>query len=396
MDEKLKKLRLLASTNSKRFLEELRDLIQEWKSLKKSDKKKFQTDIIEMQKIGQDLFEKLYYKKSESNEDVIKAIEKGSQNVFDKSGLKSNVLKVREMLKYIQADEAEKALKVMDNLSSVAKQRGGTILNTLEIGNNRAGVIENAKKRGINKFRYEGPTGALSRDFCKSRVGNVYTIEEIELMDNTQKLPVLYFCGGYNCRHRWVAVENLAKTPENIDAAQKTAEEIIKMGVKEVESVKGWTGTDYISIIRFQRGQIDKNSSHYKIISDKIDVLDKVLTKSPQYNGITYRGVSDCDIQYYKSWKNIGEVKKFDNFTSTTLDPDVAEDFSNSGNFDLLFTIRTKKGVNISGLSTKKHEYEILLDDKQQYKILNVEEINVKFDNKKQISGKLIIKLEAL
>lgn len=207
MEEKLKKLRLLASTSSKRFLEELRDLIQNWKSLKKTDKKKFQRHIIEMQRIGQDLFQKLYYKKSDLNEEVIKAIEEGSQNVFDKSGLKSNVLKVREMLKYIQADEPKKALAVMNNLSSVAKTRGGTILNTLEIGNNRANVIENAKKRGITKFRYEGPTGILSRGFCKSRVGNVYTIEEIELMDNMQRLPVLYFCGGYNCRHRWVAVQ---------------------------------------------------------------------------------------------------------------------------------------------------------------------------------------------
>ncbi|HRP03229.1 MAG TPA: hypothetical protein PLE30_11335 [Candidatus Kapabacteria bacterium] len=139
------------------------------------------------------------------------------------------------MLKYIQADEPQKALAVMNNLSSVAKTRGGAILNTLEIGNNRANIIENAKKRGITKFRYEGPTGILSRGFCKDRVGRVYTIEEIELMDNMQRLPVLYFCGGYNCRHRWVAVivgeityDNGAKPKAH---ELETAEKLSKHGI---------------------------------------------------------------------------------------------------------------------------------------------------------------------
>lgn len=206
MEEKLKKLRLLASTNPKRFLEELRDLISEWKSLTKTEKKKFENDIRTLEKVANDLFLKLYTKRANSNDNVISAIEKGTANIFDKGNLKLNTLKLREMLSLIQDDKTDKALKVMDGISSNVKSRGETILNTLLIGNNRASVIENAKKRGINQFRYEGPRGELSRDFCKSRVGKVYTIEEIELMDNQQRLPVLYFCGGYNCRHRWVVV----------------------------------------------------------------------------------------------------------------------------------------------------------------------------------------------
>jgi len=47
---------------------------------------------------------------------------------------------------------------------------------------------------------------AGARPFCRERVGKVYSIEEIRAMDNGQGLAVEYFCGGWNCRHRWVAV----------------------------------------------------------------------------------------------------------------------------------------------------------------------------------------------
>jgi len=46
---------------------------------------------------------------------------------------------------------------------------------------------------------------AGARPFCRERVGKVYSIEEIRAMDNGQGLAVEYFCGGWNCRHRWVA-----------------------------------------------------------------------------------------------------------------------------------------------------------------------------------------------
>jgi len=47
---------------------------------------------------------------------------------------------------------------------------------------------------------------AGARPFCRERVGKVYSIDEIRGMSNGQGLAVEYFCGGWNCRHRWVAV----------------------------------------------------------------------------------------------------------------------------------------------------------------------------------------------
>lgn len=211
MEEKIKKLKLLAATDSKRFLELLRDIIQEWKSLDKVEKNKFREEIKNLEKIGNEIFMTILTKKAEYHESVIYAIEKGSKGLFDISGLKTNIIQVRRMLNYMLEDKPQEALKTFKKISSSATYRAETLLNTLTIANSRANVVENAKKRGIKQFRYEGPRGALSRDFCRARVGKVYTIDEIEKMDNGQNLPVLYFCGGYNCRHRWVAVEETLK-----------------------------------------------------------------------------------------------------------------------------------------------------------------------------------------
>jgi hypothetical protein len=42
------------------------------------------------------------------------------------------------------------------------------------------------------------------RAFCKKHIGRVYTEAEIQRLSNGQGLPVRYYMGGYNCRHRWV------------------------------------------------------------------------------------------------------------------------------------------------------------------------------------------------
>lgn len=70
---------------------------------------------------------------------------------------------------------------------------------------NRTAAITKAKRAGVAQFRYDGP--ASERDFCKRRLGKVYTLDEIKRMDNGQGLPVWQYGGGYRCRHRWTAVE---------------------------------------------------------------------------------------------------------------------------------------------------------------------------------------------
>lgn len=65
----------------------------------------------------------------------------------------------------------------------------------------RAGIVEN--------FLYVGPLDSETRPFCISKVGNIYSRKQIDAMRNGQNAEVSDVWsnrGGYNCRHRWVAV----------------------------------------------------------------------------------------------------------------------------------------------------------------------------------------------
>lgn len=75
----------------------------------------------------------------------------------------------------------------------------------------RASNIEAARSAGYEWFRYVGPSTNL-RKFCAQHLGRVYHISEIQVMTNGQGLSVLYYQGGYNCRHDWeVVTEEVAR-----------------------------------------------------------------------------------------------------------------------------------------------------------------------------------------
>ena len=77
-----------------------------------------------------------------------------------------------------------------------------TIALTSKTALSRANRIANAEKGGVKRFRYFGPPA--EREFCFERLNNVYTIEQIRRMDNGHGLEVLYYCGGFRCRHQWL------------------------------------------------------------------------------------------------------------------------------------------------------------------------------------------------
>lgn len=68
---------------------------------------------------------------------------------------------------------------------------------------------------GFKKYLYTGPLDDVTRAFCEEvlteRNPPIYTIEEIGDMDNGQIGDVWTTCGGYNCRHIWVPVDDLTE-----------------------------------------------------------------------------------------------------------------------------------------------------------------------------------------
>jgi SPP1 gp7 family putative phage head morphogenesis protein len=60
------------------------------------------------------------------------------------------------------------------------------------------------KQADIKKYKYFGPKDSKNRDFCSEHVGKVYTVAEIEQMDNGFPAPwnnVMVYGGGISCRH---------------------------------------------------------------------------------------------------------------------------------------------------------------------------------------------------
>lgn len=58
---------------------------------------------------------------------------------------------------------------------------------------------------GVERLRYDGPAGT-TRPWCIEHIDKVYTIDEVRTMVNDFGQPALSYCGGYNCRHRWVPI----------------------------------------------------------------------------------------------------------------------------------------------------------------------------------------------
>jgi hypothetical protein len=102
---------------------------------------------------------------------------------------------------------------IMKRISDVPLHQIETELRTSMMAFNRTITAIQAEENGIEKFLYIGPDDKITRDFCSDVLNErnppVFTINEIEAMDNGQGLDVLQYGGGYNCRHEWRPV-----TPE--------------------------------------------------------------------------------------------------------------------------------------------------------------------------------------
>lgn len=85
-----------------------------------------------------------------------------------------------------------------------------TEASTLRAGFSRAVEFNIAEELGLDLFLYAGPEDDITREFCQgvfdAKDPPIYSKAEIDAMDNGQGLPVAEYGGGYNCRHRWLAI----------------------------------------------------------------------------------------------------------------------------------------------------------------------------------------------
>jgi hypothetical protein len=83
---------------------------------------------------------------------------------------------------------------------------------------------EKAKELQLDWRVYVGPIDSKTREVCLEWVGNAYTVQEIEQLDNGQTGNVLVDRGGWSCRHDWDPIDK--ELAETIRADAGTAEAV--------------------------------------------------------------------------------------------------------------------------------------------------------------------------
>lgn len=107
----------------------------------------------------------------------------------------------------------------------------GTIANTQYMTFSRTVTETINRETGWNHRLYTGPIDLKIRPFCLKYVGHILTVNEIQKLDNEQLPNPLVTGGGYNCRHKWMAV------PPNYQLSKKN-EKAIDNQKERVEKVK--------------------------------------------------------------------------------------------------------------------------------------------------------------
>lgn len=72
---------------------------------------------------------------------------------------------------------------------------------------NRIGREQIRESAGLQHGYYYGDARVNTRPFCLRLIDKVFTLQQIEQMDNGQLSPVSIYAGGWNCIHSWLWVD---------------------------------------------------------------------------------------------------------------------------------------------------------------------------------------------
>lgn len=84
--------------------------------------------------------------------------------------------------------------------------------------------VEAVKSTPSDVYAFMGPADVKLRPFCRTHVGKVFTLAEIDALDNKQLPNVFLTGGGYNCRHTFVAVSKLSSLRALVGTNQRVPE----------------------------------------------------------------------------------------------------------------------------------------------------------------------------
>jgi len=187
------------------------------KSLIKAELEKAQSKIA---KVYDDYFSELPGKITDADYEKMLAVHEVDFSQINKAERK---IIEQEIKRAARAGYGYDTLRSRLKDRNICDANAKTLANTALAQFDNAYMFENAKQAGIEYYKYDGPLNTNTRTFCRGHLGNVYTIDEIKLMDNGQGLSVLTSLGGYNCSHYWSPVLNPDTTKNKKVDESKTA-----------------------------------------------------------------------------------------------------------------------------------------------------------------------------
>lgn len=153
------------------------------------------------------------------DKDVLKALQQNTWNTFNQFGLATQEKLVDSMyssilgnLPYTQlVDDVRGLLSGFEGKTGNMARYADLYASDATMNFHTEVTLKKATDIGISNFLYYGNVMKTTRPFCRERVGNVYSKEEIEGWDalswQGQSGPAMTNRGGYNCRHSWVPVK---------------------------------------------------------------------------------------------------------------------------------------------------------------------------------------------
>ena len=135
----------------------------------------------------------------------------------------------------------------------------------------------------------------------------------------------------------------------------------------ESSAIKAYTGEDaYRGINSNLRNDTSLDSEQGKIANNLNSALDRAPNPPPPAE--VYRGLMGEGAATFSGQLKEGDTLKLKGFQSTTLDRDLAEDFTGSRG-DVLLVIRPKSGGFLGNVSANNVEEEFLIGHKKKFKV---------------------------
>jgi hypothetical protein len=148
-----------------------------------------------------------------------------------------------------------------------------------------------------------------------------------------------------------------------LDEVSRAHPELDRDGIRGIWDYTTDNGYDTMNNAMRGDGPIDP------AVQDRIDATNRGLDQLPSYEGTTYRGTNlpDSVVERINNGGNLSDGA----FTSSSLDPDVAQGFMNLGRDNpTSITIQGHSGTNVGPFSAAQGEAEILFRGGTEFQVL--------------------------